>query len=93
MKELKEYFSGIGQVKGYVFNQIKRSKYGYIYEVSGDKNKHYEIFKRVENTLYDNVSYPSNKAFGKWAWTTNDLDRAFEILNQIDYNEENKILS
>lgn len=81
MKELKEYFSGRGQVKGYVFNQIKRTKHGYLYEVRGKDSVHYEVFKRRENTLYDCVSYPSDKAFGKWAWTCGDLDRANDILD------------
>lgn len=84
MKELKEYFSGRGQVKGYVFNQIKRSKHAYLYEVKGNGLPHYEIFKRKENTMYEVVSYPTNKAFGIWAWTTTSLDRANKIFNQLN---------
>lgn len=84
MKELKEYFSGRGQVKGYVFNQIKRTELAYLYEVKGEGKPHYEIFKRKENTMYDVVSYPTNKAFGIWAWTTNSLDRANEIFDELN---------
>lgn len=83
MKELKEYFSGRGQVKGYVFNQILKTEYGYIYEVRGDGTIHYEVFERRENTLYDCVSYPTDKAFGIWAWTCMDLDRAKQRLKEI----------
>lgn len=84
MKELKEYFSGRGQVKGYVFNQLKRTKHAYLYEVKGDGTPHYEIFKRKENTMYDVVSYPTNKAFGVWAWTTPSLSRANEIFDKLN---------
>jgi len=88
MKELKEYFSGRGQVKGYVFNQIRSTDWGFIYEVSGDNTKHYEVFKRKENTLYDCISYPTDKSFGIWAWTIYDLDKAELMLasfkNDID---------
>jgi len=31
MKELQKQFSGIGQVRGYDFNQITATPYGYIY--------------------------------------------------------------
>ena len=80
MKELKEYFSGRGQVKGYVFNQIRKTDWGFIYEVKGSDISHYEVFKRKENTMYDCVSYPTDKAFGLWAWTCDSVDRASEIL-------------
>ena len=84
MKELKSYFVGIGQVKGYVFNQIKATKYAYLYEVSENNIIHYEVFKRYENTLYDCVSYPTDKAFGVWAWTTTSLERAEDMLNSLE---------
>ena len=87
MKELKEYFSGKGQVKGYVFNQISKTKHAYLYEVKGDNTKHYEVFKRRVNTLYECVSYPSNKAFGVWAFTLMDLDSAYNKFNEINTNE------
>ena len=83
MKELKEYFSGRGQVKGYVFSQISNTKRGYLYEVRGKDTIHYEVFKRRENEMYDCISYPGDKAFGLWAWTTPDLERAKEILKDI----------
>lgn len=84
MKELKEYFSGRGQVKDYVFNQIRRTNRAYLYEVRGNNTIHYEVFKRRENSMHDVVSYPSNKAFGVWAWTTSSLERANEIFNNLN---------
>ena len=90
MKELKEYFTGIGQVKGYIFNQIKKTDYAYLYEVKDSNRTHYEVFLRKENTMYDCVSYPTDKAFGKWAWTIMDLQKAINKLELITYNEELK---
>ena len=71
-------------MKGYVFNQISQTKYGFLYEVKGKDTIHYEIFKRKENAMYDCISYPSNKAFGVWAWTTPILERAETLLKEID---------
>lgn len=88
MKELKEYFSGKGQVKGYVFNQIKRTELAYLYEVRGETSIHYEIFKRRVNTMYDVVSYPRDKAFGVWAWTTNSMEKANDIFDRINVSKE-----
>ena len=88
MKELKEYFSGKGQVKGYVFNQISKTKLGFIYEVKGKDSIHYEIFKRRENAMYDCISYPTDKAFGLWAWTCDNLERAEEILESFKTKDD-----
>ena len=93
MRELKEYFSGRGQVKGYVFSQINQTKYGFLYEVKGDNTIHYEVFKRVENTMYDCVSYPTDKAFGIWAWTTPILKKAEYLLDEIDSRGNDKEVS
>jgi hypothetical protein len=87
MKELKEYFTGRGQVKGYIFNQIKRTDYAYLYEVLQDGRIHYEVFKRKENTLYDCVSYPTDKAFGVWAFTCMTRDSAFRKLIELTREE------
>lgn len=84
MKELPKQFNGKGQVKGYAFNQITATPYGYIYtKTSLEGSKTFEVFKRLENPLYNVVSYPTDKAFGKWAWNTGNLKRANEILESI----------
>lgn len=77
---LPKEFVGTGEVRGYVFSQIRATKYGFIYEQSFRKGKYYEVFKRRINTRFGNVSYPTSKAFGKWAWSTSSLERAKEIL-------------
>lgn len=84
MKQLEKSFSGRGEVKGYEFNQIRATDKAFLYEVSCDGRKHYEVFKKRINALYGNVSYPSSKGFGKWAWTYNSLNKAllkFKDLN------------
>ena len=82
MKELELNFKGRGEVKNYTFNQIKSTDLGFIYEkISDETNKiSYEVFKRKENNHFGCVSYPTSKAFGKWAWEVNDLDKANNIL-------------
>jgi hypothetical protein len=81
MRELEKQFIGKGQVKGFKFTQIKKTKYGYIYKVRAQNSEWYEVFKRKENTRYSVISYPRNKSFGVWAWSTKDMSRAIDILN------------
>ena len=88
MRELKLKFIGKGQVKGFEFTQIKKNQYGYIYKVNTGSNIHYEVFYHKENKMYECVSYPTNKAFGLWAWTAKDLERAKDILNDIILRKE-----
>jgi len=84
MRELKEVFEGKGQVKGFKFTQIKKTEYSYLYRVDTGSSRHYEIFERRENTRFDCVSYPSNKAFGLWAKTTHDYNTALGFLDEFD---------
>jgi len=91
MKELKEEFTGRGQVKGFAFTQIKKSASSYIYEVNSGEAKFYEVFKRIENTRFGCVSYPTNNAFGVWAWTYGDLDKAEDKFDELELSFESKI--
>lgn len=84
MRELKEVFEGKGQVKGFKFTQIKKTEYAYLYRVDTKTSKHYEIFERRENTRFNCVSYPSNKAFGVWAKITSDYNTALGFLDDFD---------
>lgn len=93
MRELKEQFLGRGQVKGFMFTQVEKSAFGYIYEVFTGVNYHYEVFKRNENTHFNCVSYPTNKAFGRWAWTYSSLDKAKDKFNDLEVLFESKIQS
>ncbi|AMR34254.1 hypothetical protein A0256_23775 [Mucilaginibacter sp. PAMC 26640] len=77
--ELPLYFDGRGEVKGFVFKQVKRSNTAYLYEVSDTfGNKWYEVFKRKINARFGNIVYPKQDAFGVSAWSA----RTFELANQ-----------
>lgn len=84
MKELELEFVGKGQVKGFIFTQVKKSESAYLYKVDTDYSFHYEIFERKENTQFNCISYPSDKAFGVWAYTTKSLERANELFEEIE---------
>ena len=87
MKELKQYFEGKGEVKGYLFWQLERTKHGYLYKAthSDTKKPHYEVFRRRENDRFGVVSYPKANAFGIWAWTYFTLAEAREKLAEITH--------
>jgi len=94
--ELEKTFDGRGETKGFKFKQLKKSKYGYIYEVSSTITPHYEVFRRVVFPLCidfkekifseteEKVNYPKRNAFGKTAWTCMKLKRANARLKEID---------
>jgi hypothetical protein len=83
MKELEKEFTGRGQVKGFKFTQMDQTNKGFMYEVLADGQIHYEVFKRVLNTRYECISYPTDKAFGLWAWTTRDKNKALNRFNNL----------
>lgn len=94
MKELRELFTGEGEVRGFIFTQLDRSPSAYLYRVevpSKETGKivgvHYEVFLRKENIQarlnIENVSYPKSKSFGAWAWTVTDHDKAVELFNKV----------
>ena len=76
MKELPIHFEGKGQVKGYTFTQISKTDCGFIYEVEQGGHRHYEVSKKRLNHRFGTVSYPTDKAFGVWAWTCMSLETA-----------------
>ena len=84
MKQLEKEFIGRGEVKGFIFTQIKKSKLAYVYKVNCNGSEHYEVFKHKENTQFNCVSYPKTPSFGLWAWTYKSYDLAiekFDLLN------------
>lgn len=104
MKELEKEFIGTGSVKGFVFKQIKFNGNVYLYEVNTSSSIHYEVFERkeskggtsviggVEVTFEPKVLYPSDNAFGVWAYCCNTIEKAnyrFDELNNIVLNRLN----
>ncbi len=87
IEPLKKCFFGKGEVRGYKFIQVKKSDKVFIYEVTSDNRKHYEVFKKRVNTRFACESYPTSKGFGIWAYTCMTLERAlakFKELNSCD---------
>ena len=80
IKELSTEFIGRGQVKGFKFTQKNKTEKGYIYEVSTGYSTHYEVFKKRINKQFNCISYPSDKAFGFWAWSCSDYEGALHRL-------------
>lgn len=82
LRELPVEFVGVGEVRGFVFRQVSRTMFGYIYEVRvpGKEGCHYEVFRRMENARFGCVSYPKSKSFGAWAWCCDSLAKARERL-------------
>lgn len=91
IKELRDEFEGIGEVKGFRFKRLLGNGYAYLYEVSGGSCRvYYEVFERVVNDRFGVVSYPKSNAFGKWAMTTYDYDKALIYYDMFSDNVLNR---
>lgn len=77
---------------------IRKNGYDYYKEVETDTGFIYrqedngivvsfEVFKRVENTRFNCVSFPGNEAFGLWAWTYRTIEDAKKRLNTFKITE------
>lgn len=90
IKELEKVFIGRGEVKDFYFEQVAKSDKAYIYRVTcvEGARPYYEIFRKKINTQFDNISYPKSKAFGRWAWTTYDEDKAWRIFESLNISFE-----
>lgn len=88
MKELDKVINGRGEVRGFVFTQRMMSDCAYMYESFDgvSESSVYEVFRRVENNVFDNVSYPSRLGFGDSKFRGKcfrDYDRAVEYFNYL----------
>ena len=93
MKELEINFTGRGEVRGFEFHQVYKDMFGYIYQVNTPfGSTHYEVFERKVNSRYNTVTYPSSKAFGRYAFTFKTITSAMNKLNELknEQNERNK---
>lgn len=66
MKELDNVIKGRGETKGFTLTQVDKSEFAYIYESkdADGGNIVYEVFRRVENKMFNCVSYPNSSGFG-----------------------------
>jgi hypothetical protein len=93
--ELEKEFIGVGEVKGFLFRQIRSSEAAYIYEVSFEGKLYYETFKRLkspvcidfEKRIYSETefkeSYPKANKFGISAWSAFGLEQATDKFNEL----------
>lgn len=93
--KLEQEFVGSGEVSGMVFTQLLRSLKGFLYQVENEGSIHYEVFRKkkspvcidFEKRLYSETefkeTYPRSTAFGDWAWTIKNKDRAVEVFNEL----------
>lgn len=88
MKQLQEQFIGRGEVKGFIFTQIKKSDKAFIYKVDCDGCEHFEVFKYKENKQFECISYPKTASFGLWAWTYKDFELALEKYELLHIEKE-----
>jgi len=84
IKDLPIDFIGCGEVRGFKFTLICKTNFGFIYEVNTGDRIYYEAFRKRLNHRFACISYPRANSFGISAWTTPDLDRAYEILRELD---------
>jgi hypothetical protein len=100
---LSEQFDGTGEKKGYKHTQIDCTEHAFLYELKFLDSIHYEIFKVRKTAVCVDFSknvysedtfkerYPKKEDFGNWAWTTTDLQRAIDIMWQIETREIAKL--
>ena len=92
MKQLPKNFTGCGEVSGFLFKQLRASDRAYLYQVDAYGKIHYEVFRKRINKRFGNISYPSSKAFGVWAWTYKYLcgavNKFYELNNKVENHEK-----
>lgn len=98
--EIEKSFIGYGEVKDFIFNQVDKNEFGYIYSVEDDGKMHYEVFeKRSSQVCIDFIEriysetetrdvYPKANAFGVWAFTCTDLDHAYKYFKNFKSKEK-----
>lgn len=66
------------------YEQIRKSERAYIYKVTdtGTDHVYYEVFERRFNRRFKCISYPTDKAFGNWAWC---VSRGKNHIAALDY--------
>jgi len=84
MKQLAQEFTGIGEVRGFKFTQLRKTNKAFLYEVKTGDQIHYEVFKRVVNKRFACESYPKSKAFGISAFSIMDIGKALKKFNELN---------
>ena len=79
---------------GYTYDQFKRGESAFLYSQRGESGTPiaFEVFKRKEHKPYTiggvdiegGESFPSDEAFGKWAWTYPRIDQALAKFEELE---------
>jgi len=82
---------------GFDYECIKSGAKAFIYlqrysKFGGIEIVYYEVFKKViakectlgGNFIPEHIAFPGNEAFGNWAWTFRDKDKAIARFNQLE---------
>jgi hypothetical protein len=96
IENLPDEFIGRGSTKKFIFTKFKDTDEAAIFKVStGNGTYHFEVFKKqiaplcvdFANHVYSDTNfkytYPTDNAFGKWAWTAPTVERAVEICSNL----------
>ena len=75
-KEPKSQFIGKGEVKGFEFTLLFANSRAFMYKVSNGGLTYYEVFLRKIHSKFGHVMYPRSKAFGLWAWSIFNFNKA-----------------
>lgn len=95
MKQLSKEFTGTGDVKGFIFTQLRSSEKAFLYKVNTGNTTHWEVFERrvskagsrffgdIEVKFEEKEKYPKSEHFGDWAWCCTSLKVAEDIYEQL----------
>ena len=82
LRLLPAEFTGIGEVNGFQFKRIIENPKYYVYQVTDEGKRHFELIKRVINKKYNKEYYPKSKEFGIKAWTARTLERINQLIKE-----------
>lgn len=85
IRELERVIYGEGEVKGFLFRQISVTNRAFLYQVDSGSGIYYEVFRKRVNHRFGCVSFPTSKAFGIWAWTYEDLNKAIKKFKELSH--------
>lgn len=77
----KKYYEGWN--KPVHFIQLVETETAYLYKREIGSYVDYEVFKKKVSKPTGKEMYPRATAFGKWAWSFKDIDKAYSKLYEI----------
>lgn len=77
---LPDEFIGRGEVRGFYFKKIMTDPRYYVYEITDEGQKHFELIKRY--VKFGKECYPTAKAFGIRGWTAPTLERTKQLIKE-----------